>query len=411
MPLQDSADTWRTGAVFLLRKPPVRTDSVSLNGWVTSVVRGAKMVVTHGPSTAIDYEGTFAEALTAANRGLDYLSVQARADCAIRDAYDQSLIWWPDSNLGAVVMRCTVVQTLGLILDFVGTVRYPDGTVPPSPPPPTAMAHDVFRFVRMSRTSENLYDAYRNLFLAFECLLSDIRPPQQLPNGRWEGERQWLTAALAVADQLVPLTNLVPSGTTDPVDWIYRNIYSAERSALMHAKRQYLLPQDDTGKQRLTDSLGKLWTYISALIERHLGVNRRNMSWSRAAVEVMAKAVLNRFAMVVTDDDSRPLNPDSGDNPIAQGAAVVELQSSTPVVNPNDPTLWTTLAHCDAADLAELSAIRRFGQKDLNSDDDPLQVISDLVGPLSIGSDVARFEMMHGFRHINRTDAPRVFSS
>lgn len=369
------------------------------------------MVVTHGPSTAIDYEGTFAEALTAANRGLDYLSVQARADCAIRDAYDQSLIWWPDSNLGAVVMRCTVVQTLGLILDFVGTVRYPDGTVPPSPPPPTPMAHDVFRFVRMSRTSENLYDAYRNLFLAFECLLSDIRPPHQLPNGRWEGERQWLTAALAVADQLVPLTNLVPSGTTDPVDWIYRNIYSAERSALMHAKRQYLLPQDDTGKRRLTDSLGKLWPYISALIEQHLGVNRRNMSWSRAAVEVMAKAVLNRFAMVVTDDDSRPLNPDSGDNPIAQGAAVVELQSSTPVVNPNDPTLWTTLAHCDAADLAELSAIRRFGQKDLNSDDDPLQVISDLVGPLSIGSDVARFEMMHGFRHINRTDAPRVFSS
>ena len=411
MPLQDPADTWRTGAVFLLRKPPVRTDSVSLNGWVTSVVRGAKMVVTHGPSTAIDYVGTLADALTAANRGLDYLAVQARADCAIRDAHDQSLIWWPDADLGAVVMRLTVVQTLGLILDLVGTVTYPDATVPPSPPPQTAMAHDVFRFVRMSRTSENLYDAYRNMFLAFECLLSDIRPAQQLPNGRWEGERQWFTAALAVAGQLVPLTKLVPSGTTDPVDWVYRNIYSAERSALMHAKRQYLLPQDDTSKQRLTDSLGKLWTYISELIERHFGVNRRNMSWSLAAVEVMATAVLNRFAMVVTDDDSRPLNPDSGDNPIAQGATVVELQSSTPVVNPNDPTLWTMLARCHAADLAELSAIRRFGQKDLNNDDDPLQVISDLVGPLSIGSDVARFEMVHGFRHINRTDAPRVFSS
>ena len=51
-------------------------------------------------------------------------------------------------------------------------------------PPPTAMAHDVFRFVRMSRTAENLYDSYRNLFLAFECLLSDMRPVQLLPNGR-----------------------------------------------------------------------------------------------------------------------------------------------------------------------------------------------------------------------------------
>ena len=88
------------------------------------------MVVTHGPSTAIDYVGTLADALTAANRGLDYLAVQARADCAIRDAHDQSLIWWPDADLGTVVMRLTVVQTLGLILDLVGTVTYPDGTVP-----------------------------------------------------------------------------------------------------------------------------------------------------------------------------------------------------------------------------------------------------------------------------------------
>ncbi|CCK65387.1 Protein of unknown function [Mycobacterium canettii CIPT 140070017] len=44
------------------------------------------------------------------------------------------------------------------------------------------------------------------------------------------------------------------------MDWIYRNIYSAERSALMHAKRQYLLPQDDASKAQLISSLGKLST-------------------------------------------------------------------------------------------------------------------------------------------------------
>lgn len=405
VPLQDPADTRRHGAVFALRKPPVRTDSVSLDGWVTTVMREDKMVVTHGPSTATDYEGTLADALTAANRGLDYLSVQARADCAIRDAYDQNLMWWPDPALGGVVVRCTVVHTFGVVIDMVGTVRYPDGTVPPSPPPPTAMAHDVFRFVRMSRTAENLYDSYRNMFLAFECLLSDIRPPH-----RGERERQWFTAALAIADQLVPLTNLVPDGTADPIEWTYRQIYSAERSGLMHAKRDYLLPQEDTHRQQLTHSLGTLWRYISDLIAQHLGVGRRNTSLSNSAVKDVANSVLNRFAMVVSDDDS-PLIPDSGDNRMAPGANVVQLRSSTPVVSPADPTLWTMLAHCDAADLTELPVIRRFGQRDLQNPDDPPQNVFDLGCPLTIGSDVGRLEMVHGFRHITRTDSPRVFSS
>lgn len=339
------------------------------------------------------------------------MSVRAETDCAIRDAHDQSLVWWPDTTRGGVVMRCSYVETMGLQLKMKAEVRHPDGTVPPPLPPPTAMAHDVFRFVRMSRTAENLYDSYRNLFLAFECLLSDMRPVQLLPNGRQENEKQWFTAALAVADQLVPLASLVPNGITDPVEWIYNNIYSAERSALMHAKRQYLLPQDDTRKQRLTDSLGDMSTYIGELIKQHFGVSRRNQSWSLAAVEVMAKAVLGGFAMIVSDDDSGPINPNA-DNQIAPSASMVELQPSTPAAaDPNDPTLWTLLAARDTDDLAELATIRRFGLKPLKNDDDTAWVVSDFLGPLDLGSAVKRLEMLHGFRHINRTDAPRVFTS
>lgn len=69
-------------------------------------------------------------------------------------------------------------------------------------------------------------------------------------------------------------------GTVNHVDWIYRNIYSAERSALMHAKRKYLLPQDASSKQRLIDSIANLWTYVSDLIKARFGVTRRNQSGS-----------------------------------------------------------------------------------------------------------------------------------
>ena len=93
-------------------------------------------------------------------------------------------------------------------------------------------------------------------------------------------------------------------------------------------------------------------TYIGELIKQHFGVSRRNQSWSLAAVEVMAKAVLGGFAMIVSDDDSGPINPNA-DNQIAPSASMVELQPSTPAAaDPNDPTLWTLLAARDTDDLA-----------------------------------------------------------
>ena len=80
-------------------------------------------------------------------------------------------------------MRCRAVATMATTFSATGTVKDAAGNVVPSPPPPTAIVHDVFRFVRMCRTSDDLYDSTQKLFLAFECLLCDLRPPQQLPNG------------------------------------------------------------------------------------------------------------------------------------------------------------------------------------------------------------------------------------
>jgi hypothetical protein len=112
--------------------------------------------------------------------------------------------------------------------------------------------------------------------------------------------------------------------------------------------------------------------------------------------------------MVVSDDDSTHMNPQR-DNPITPASTVVELRSAAPVVDTYDPELWTLQADIDATDLAGLSAIRRFGLKKL--EDGSLHVLSELVGPLMFGSSVARFEMVHGMRHVNPSGAPRSFSS
>ena len=290
VPLQDAGDSWSNGGVFLLRKPARTSASVSVHGWTTSVVGGQRAVITCGPSAATNFDATFIEALNAANRGLDYLSITAQADCSIRDAPDDSLIWWPDAALGGVVMRYQLVMPLPMSFSATGVVTNPQGNVLHPPPAPTPMADDAFRFFRMARTSDDLFDSYRNLFLAFESLMSDIRPrqrqqPQPQPwwkrcsktspgggNTPWETEHYWFMDALDQADKLVPLANLTPPETTNRKKWIDRHIYSAERSALMHAKRgqNYLLPHDAADRAELIESLGRLSDYIKNLIDQHL---------------------------------------------------------------------------------------------------------------------------------------------
>ncbi|WP_082570437.1 hypothetical protein [Mycobacterium sp. Root135] len=426
--LQDASDTWRTGAVFLLRKVARASGSVSLNGWVTTVVRGQKAVISCGPSAAGEFDGAYTEALNAANQGLDYLSVTGQADCAIRDAPDDCIVWWLDAALGGVVMRCRAVQSLGVVFSATAEVRDANGNLRPSPPPPTPLADDAFRFVRMSRSSDDLFDAYRNLFLAFESLLSDIRPRKRVPipqprlrwclirkpdtavNMKWETEHDWFMASLDQADVLVSLDGLTPPGVTNHKKWIYRWMYGAERSALMHAKRgqNYLLPHGATDRAALIESLGRLSDYVSHLIEKHLHVRRMSSYLSSYAVEQMAKAVLPQFPLVVSDDDG-PVNPEA-ENLISPHATVVRLHSATPRVDAEDPQLWRIVAHGDAADLAALPTIRRFGQMRPDGTG-TCEVLSELVGPLVLGGTVVRLEIERGLRHVNPTGPPRQFSS
>ena len=63
--------------------------------------------------------------------------------------------------------------------------------------------------------------------------------------------------ARCAADPLVPVAQLAPAGVQqDPVDWVYKNVYDDLRSGLMHAKRNYHLPGDESRRADMERSLG-----------------------------------------------------------------------------------------------------------------------------------------------------------
>ena len=128
---------------------------------------------------------------------------------------------------------------------------------------------------------------------------------QCVPNGKpAETEKAWFTAALQQADALVPVAKLAPTGTQDPIDWVYTNMYGAERSGLMHAKPGlYHLPQDDAGRADLRASLRTLSDYVNELVSVRLHVQRSLSGLTASGWQMFTTPFFEHMALIVADKE------------------------------------------------------------------------------------------------------------
>jgi hypothetical protein len=307
------------------------------------------------PASSTSFDQTRTAALRAANNGLDYMCMRGWGSAAIRSDSDDCLVWWPDPVIG-IILRARVIHTTRAQMRFTGTVTDKDGNVryDPPAPPPTPAQHDALRFIRMSRTSEYVFDSYRNMFLALERLLSDIRP---LRPG--ERERDWLTAALQQAEPIVSAATLAPAGHPAPIDWFYTNMYADQRSGLMHAKPgRYHLPQDDASRARLRASLSLLWDYVRELASVVVGVEHSKSGFYHRGWEELFKPMFENMVLFLTDKDLSLARSDDETAKIIRNN-IIELPADPPVTE--GPMLITRLGALDVANLQSLDGIVGMG--------------------------------------------------
>lgn len=157
------------------------------------------------------------------------------------------------------------------------------------------------RFVRMARTASARLDAYRNIFLALECLLHDMHPHIRKGKGR-VGEGEWFKAALQVSDTKVPVSQLAPTGEAEPVQWIYEQVYGDFRSGLMHAKHDFHLPADDDRRVELEARFVNLWRYVAALMQAVCDTPGRGSWTSDYLWEQFGRAYFATIRAAVTND-------------------------------------------------------------------------------------------------------------
>lgn len=165
-----------------------------------------------------------------AKRVLDILAAEAFRISELKDPLRQYGLWFRDE--GEVVLRSVTTARMAVTMQASTEVRDPTGALKPQDSPELEW-HASHSYFRRSQITDDLHDAYRNLFLALEALLSEVYP--------WEigmGERKWLESALkhVVEGYELNMSDYVGEGGGNPYRRFINEQYRARRCALFHSK-------------------------------------------------------------------------------------------------------------------------------------------------------------------------------
>lgn len=357
IPLCNAGDEPCAGGAFELVDPARESEVVDVDGWQVQVIGGERFVVARGASLG-SYDDAFRAALIHAQKGLDLLALSGGNNLIIKGFDDDHLTWWSDAS--EITIRMVSLAPVNIDVPPV-TVKVTDSSghvVPPPEPNPLAW-HESFRYFRLSQTTDDLFDAYRNAYLALESVLSSVAPQLTNPAGRvTEREGDWFKRALVEANKIVPLASVVPSGTADPVQHLFDGLYVNMRSAMSHAKsgRRVLLPQDESERRAVTDSLRVLVGLFLKLAESHLGARRLGGGMFAGGFRMIFGPSLDQMTVYVSDDESPFDATDSVPNP--GGGVMRELMAAAPMESPR-PFVLTRLWTTRSVNLAALPFIRR----------------------------------------------------
>ena len=382
------------GASFRLAQPSRLTHTeVLADGWIAELVSGSQQVVVRGSRPISQYEVALDEAHTASQLALDVLTMRGLADLVTQARDIGHIVWWTSG--ASLFTRVVGVTDFGVSMSATATMAVEHGTQVQPPAPPPLPWHPSLRYLRLAQTTSDLFDAYRNMYLALESLLSTAVPPLPAAGGkRPEGEGAWLKRALRTVDAALPLLRYAPPGSKDAVSALIDDLYVGTRTRLFHAKsgRPVLLPHTGRTRAAVTESLMRISQLFLDLFHHYFG-----FVYPSGGLTFAGFALATGFdtEAVVSDDPAPSSDSDTVINPSGGSACRLPTRQAPELSRPG-LRFWLAEQVGDQLRVAG-PLVRRAG---LEHEGALLQV-DRLDDPLSLeGVDVLQVQL--GLRLVNR---------
>jgi len=206
---------------------------------------------------------------------LDVLAATGRSSLVTSKGDTDYLFWERKGEM--YELTCVTTAELQWSMQAHGT--FGGGAASWEPPP--YVHHECLRYYRMAKCTSDLFDAFRNIYLGFECLVSSVSP-----KCRGEPELDWLRRVVNG-----PLRNGVPGGMD--TDALLEAVYRSGRNPLFHAKvgQSFHSPHGEV-REEIQGLFEKLSLLLVALIQHKFGAHaiRRWGSLSRAAQDSQTRS-------------------------------------------------------------------------------------------------------------------------
>jgi hypothetical protein len=291
-----------------------------------------------------EHADPFSSCYQTAQRVLDLVAVEKYQFSELQEPLREHCLWFNEK--GRVVLRVASTSSLALHVRMSIAAFDPQGR-PRTQNPIVVSWHPSHAYFRRSQTTDDLHEAYRNLFLALEALLSDVYPWER---GLREG--QWLKRALrhVVEGYGVDFSRFVGAPGNDPYQSFLDEQYNARRCALFHAKLSAapLLPSDASRRLELADATHRIGELYIELARNITGAAFAGGGATTAALGAMA-AKFALYEFYVSSSEHFELG--------AAVCAPVELVQPTP----EQPNIWLLKARWDKDRLPQSPLLRAGG--------------------------------------------------
>lgn len=228
------------GTLLALGAPAKQDDYVRVDDVGFEVVAQTRNVIVR-MSDALPFDSLVTEAIKYAARALDLFAASSGPMVTLDLNPESSLSWRVDD--GKRVARITIPHGLAIRLSAVVQVTDADGNAVQKPPSPQPVHHESLRYYRLSQCTDDLFDAFRNSYLALESTLSNIEACHR------EREGPWLKRALGEAQKVTDLSKLLGCEPGEVPDCFYENVYKAVRCPLFHSKGMGLDPASPADRE------------------------------------------------------------------------------------------------------------------------------------------------------------------
>ncbi len=272
VPIADRRSTHPSGALFLLTQPAKASIVIQPDTGTEVELRSGSSFLVARCGDSASTEQAFDNAHETGQRALDIISAAGQRPMQIVDAHTEVLLWWREGS--RQILRVISVMPTGIEISASVTVVGADGkTVPPAPQPQPTW-HASLRYFRLSQLTDDLTEAFRNAYLAFESILS-LRYPR-LTSPRPESEGVWLGRALRAVDSSNPLNQAYVSRTGDCVADFIQDVYTDVRCRLFHAKSgsSVILPHSIVDRRAVRAACANLMRVTQMLITSWLSGRR-----------------------------------------------------------------------------------------------------------------------------------------